>query len=222
MAKSDVKYDAKYITALGYDSLTFLYDPVVRLTTREKTFKAQFIEQVDLKAEQKVLDVGCGTGTLAIALKRSCRAASVHGLDGDPKILSIAGGKIERANIEIFLEQGFSYDLPYEDETFDTVVSSLFFHHLTPENKKQTLREIWRVLKPQAQLHIADWGIPHNRFMATLSKFIERLDGATVTDSFQGLLATYAAETGFEEIRETAYFNTMFGTIRLFAARKEI
>lgn len=217
-----VKSDAKYIPALGFASLTFLYDPLVRLTTREKTFKNALVEQVEIKPGQKILDVGCGTATLTIGLKRTYLEAVVHGLDGDPKILSIAGRKIEREKIEVLLEQGFSYDLPYNDGSFDAVVSSLFFHDLTPENKKRTLREIWRVLKPNGQLHVADWGIPQNRIMATVSKFIEWLDGATVTDSFQGLLAKYAVETGFDEVRETGYFNTMFGTIRLFGAVKEI
>ena len=215
MAKNE-----KYVPALSFDSLTFLYDPIVRWTTRENEFKTKLVEQANVQAEQKVLDVGCGTATLTIALKKSCPEAAVHGLDGDGKILSIARKKIQRENVEVFLEQGFSNSLPYESGSFDCVVSSLFFHHLTPENKKETLREIWRVLKPNGDLHIADWGKPQNLLMVLLSKPIEWLDGATVKDSFQGLLAGYLAETNFDAVRETARFNTFFGTNRLLRAKK--
>lgn len=215
MAKNE-----KYVPALSFDSLTFLYDPIVRWTTRENEFKTKLVEQANVQAEQKVLDVGCGTATLTIALKKSCPEAAVYGLDGDGKILSIARKKIQRENVEVFLEQGFSNSLPYESGSFDCVVSSLFFHHLTPENKKETLREIWRVLKPNGDLHIADWGKPQNLLMVLLSKPIEWLDGATVKDSFQGLLAGYLAETNFDAVRETARFNTFFGTNRLLRAKK--
>ena len=211
----------RYIPALGFDSLTFFYDPVVRWTTREKEFKTRLVEQVGIKAGQNVLDGGCGTATLTIALKQSCPQAVVHGLDGDAKILSIASGKMSRENAEIFLGQGFSDSLPYENGSFDCVVSSLFFHHLTPESKKQTLREICRVLKPSGELHIADWDKPQNLPTRVASKFIEWLDGATTRDSFQGLLLNYIVTTGFVEARETAYFNTAFGTIRILQAKKE-
>lgn len=210
----------KYIPALGFDSLTFLYDPVVRLTTRERRFKAALVKLAKLKPRQKVLDVGCGTATLAIALKKACPQATVHGLDGDGRILSIAWRKTQKEKVEVFLEQGFSFDMPYEASSFDCVVSSLFFHHLTPENKKRTLREIWEVLKPNGELYVADWGKPQNLLMRFVSKFIEGLDGATTKDSFQGLLSDYAVETGFDEVCEAGYLNTMFGTIRLLQAKK--
>ncbi len=217
--KAAVKKE-KYVPALSFGSLTFLYDPIVRWTTREKEFKTRLVDQADVKAGQKILDVGCGTATLAIALKKRCTAAIVHGLDGDPKILAIARRKTQRENIKVFLEQGISYSLPYENASFDCVVSSLFFHHLTPENKKNTLREIWRVMKPKGSLHIADWGKPDGRLMVLASKPVEWLDGPTVKDSFQGLLASYLTETGFDEVAETARFNTFFGTTQLLRAKK--
>lgn len=216
-----MKKNEKYVPALSFDSLTFLYDPIVRWTTREKEFKTKLVEQANVQAEQKVLDVGCGTATLTIALKKSCPEAAVHGLDGDGKILSIARKKIERENIEIFLEQGFSNSLPYESDSFDCAVSSLFFHHLTTENKKKTLREIWRVLKPNGELHIADWGKPTNLLMKIASLPVEWLDGTTAKDSFQGMLQNLIAEAGFKEIIETARFDSIFGTIRLQQAQKK-
>jgi ubiquinone/menaquinone biosynthesis C-methylase UbiE len=152
----------KYIPALSFDFLTPLYDPVVALTSREKSFKPELVRQTALQPGGRALDLGCGTATLTIALKKSCPQAVVFGLDGDAKILEIARRKAEKANAEIKLDEGFSFELPYPDGYFDSVVSSLFFHHLTPENKQKTLAEVFRVLKPEGILNIADWGRPAN------------------------------------------------------------
>lgn len=210
----------KYIPALSYDFLTPLYDPIVALTTREKTFRRELTRQVDLGPSQCILDVGCGTATLTIALKTLCPSAEVFGLDGDRKILVRARRKAEKAGVEIAFDEGLSYELPYDDEFFDKVVSSLFFHHLTPENKLRTLTEIYRVLKPGGFLHIADWGVPSNLLMRIASLPVQWLDGATTLDSYQGKLPAAIKEAGFVEVAENASFDTVFGTTRLLKAEK--
>ena len=114
-----------------------------------------------------------------------------------------------------------SFDLPYEDESFDRVVSSLFFHHLTRENKLKTLREVKRVLKSNGEFHIADWGLPANLLMKGSSRLIQLLDGSeTTADSFNGLLPKLMTDAGFEAVEETNSFNSLFGTIRLHQSRK--
>jgi cyclopropane fatty-acyl-phospholipid synthase-like methyltransferase len=72
-----------FIPALRYHWLTRFYDPIVRLTTRESTFKGTLLRQADIQAGHRVLDLGCGTGTLATMVKRSYRSAEVFGLDAD-------------------------------------------------------------------------------------------------------------------------------------------
>ena len=211
----------KYVPALSYDFLTPLYDPIVALTTREKTFKRELLRQIDLRAGKRTLDLGCGTATLTIDLKRSCPQAEVFGLDGDAKILALAGRKVEKADVEVALDAGLSYEMPYAGGFFDSVVSSLFFHHLTPENKQKTLAEIFRVLKSGGFLHVADWGKPANLLMKIASLPIEWLDGATTKDSFRGKLPELMAEAGFSEVIETASFDSVFGTIRLHRAEKK-
>lgn len=212
----------KYTPALSYDFLTPLYDPIVALTTREKTFKRELLRQVDLRAGMQTLDLGCGTATLTVAMKQSCRQAEVFGLDGDAKILELARRKVEKAGLEIALDAGLSYKMPYADGFFDSVVSSLFFHHLTPENKRKTLAEVLRVLKPSGSLHVADWGKPANLLMKIASLPVQWLDGATTKDSFGGKLPELMTQAGFTAINETANFGTFFGTIRLHKARKPI
>ncbi|HMQ04373.1 MAG: methyltransferase domain-containing protein [Acidobacteria bacterium] len=210
-----------YIPALGYDWLTPLYDPVVRLTSREAAFKRALVEQSRPAAGQQILDLACGTGTLALLLKGAEPQTDVFGIDGDPKILKIAAAKANNANADIRFDEAMSFDLPYADASFDRVFSSLFFHHLTWEKKMKTLEECLRVLRIGGELHVADWGLPANPMMRIASGVIRLLDGAeTTSDSFEGRLPTLIRDVGFERVEETNYYNTLFGTIRLHRARK--
>ena len=213
--------DEKYIPALSYYWLTPIYDPVVRLTTREKLFKKALVSQCGIKPGQRALDIACGTGTLAILLKQSSPTAEICAIDGDQQILKIAKNKARRAGIAIQFDHGLSNDLPYTDASFDCVVSSLFFHHLFRKDKLKTLLEVKRILKPLGEFHVADWGLAANSLMKVLSRSIQLLDGfETTADSFDGLLPELMMESGFAAVEETYSFNTLFGTIRLHTSRR--
>lgn len=210
----------EYVSALRFESLTALYDPVVRLTTREIAFKSRLVGEVSSNPGERILDVGCGTGTLAIALKKGFPQSIVHGLDGDEKILAIALRKIRRERVEVLLDKAFSDALPYNNGYFHTVVSSLFFHHLTLKAKQDTLAEIFRILQPGGLLHVADWGKPSSFLMKAASLPVQWLDGKTTKDSYGGKLPDLITTAGFREVVETAAFNTAFGTLRLHKAKK--
>ena len=210
----------KYIPALSFNFLTPFYDSAVKLTTREKLFKEKLAEQIEIIPNGRLLDLACGTATLTIALKQKFPQAEIHGLDGDAKILRIARDKASNNKAEIIFTEAFSTELPYPDNYFDAVVSSLFFHHLTPENKLKTLKETQRVLKPDGNLYIADWGKSANLLMKIASLQIQWLDGATTKDSYQGKLPELMTEAGFSNIIETADYNTVLGTLRLHRAEK--
>ncbi|MEP7148464.1 MAG: class I SAM-dependent methyltransferase [Acidobacteriota bacterium] len=212
----------KYIPALSYDWLTPFYDPIVRLTTRERIFKTALVNQSNIKAGHHVLDLACGTGTLTMMLKERSPNAEIIGIDGDAKILQIAKEKANQLDLEIRFDEGMAFSLPYPDESFDRVVSSLFFHHLTRENKLKTLYEVKRVLKPQGSLHVADWGMAANPMMKLMSRVIQFLDGfETTADSFGGMLPEFLTEAEFNAVEETGSFNTLFGTLRLHEAFKK-
>ena len=210
-----------YIPALRFNWLTRFYDPVIALTTREKTFKKRLIKQADIQKGHEVIDIGSGTGTLALWTKRDHPEAQVTGLDGDPQILAIARRKSRKHDLGINFEQGLSYDIPFSDNRFDRGLSSLFFHHLTLENKEKTLREIFRILKPGGELHIADWGKPGNVLMSILFYQIQLLDGFTTTaGNKKGVIPELLKSAGFENVSVVEEISTMFGTMTLYSAVK--
>jgi ubiquinone/menaquinone biosynthesis C-methylase UbiE len=133
--------------------------------------------------------LGCGTGTLALFVKRAHRGAEVFGLDTDPEALKLARTKLEEAGIEARLDQGLASALPCADESFDELFQGCFFHHLPSELKLDVMREVLRVLRPGGEFHIADWGKPTNLAMRLHFVGVQLLDGfATTTDNVRGLL----------------------------------
>ncbi len=210
-----------YSHALRYKILTDFYDPVVAWTCREKTFKRALLKQAFQSPGSRVLDVGCGTGTLTIMLKREHSAVQAVGLDGDEAILNIAKKKAAKAGVELQLDRGFSSEMAYPDADFDKVLSSFFFHHLTHEEKNGTLREVYRVLKPGGELHIADWGKPGNLLLRGGFLIVQLLDGFQTTwANVKGLLPDYIAGAGFQEVEETGQVITPLGSVSLYRARK--
>ena len=213
----------RYVPALRFRALTRVYDPVVRATTREAEFKRRLLAQVGLRPGQRVLDLGCGTGTLAIEAKLAEPGADVVGLDGDPEILGRARSKADASGAEVEFDQGLSTQLPYGDESFDVVLATLFFHHLTTDDKRATSREIVRVLRPGGEVHVADWGEPSDALMMLLSWQIRVLDGLEQTRAnFAGELPAIFAESGLEGATETDRLRTVFGTLALYRARKAL
>ncbi|HEX6622191.1 MAG TPA: class I SAM-dependent methyltransferase [Pyrinomonadaceae bacterium] len=211
----------RYVPALGHDVLTPLYDAVVKWTTPESTFKRRLVRQANIERGQRILDLGCGTATLTLLLKQQHPDADVKGADGDPKILRIARAKAERAGAAVAFDHSMAYALPYPDGSFDRVLSSLMFHHLTREDKSRTFREVRRVLRAGGELHFADFGKPHNALMYAASLPWRLFDGrATTRDNVKGELPPLLRDAGFAEVCETARYMTMFGTLSLFKTRK--
>ncbi len=213
--------ESKYIPALGFSWLTPYYDRVVRLTTREHAFKQALIKQADINSDQIILDLACGTGTLSIWMKEECPHAEIIGIDGDSEILSLAKHKANNVGLSIQFDKAMSYSLPFSDSYFDRIVSSLFFHHLEWEDKVRTAHEVYRVLKPGGQLHVADWGEASNILMRILFFLIQILDGFNNTqDNVSGKLFKLIEDAGFKDVSKRREFSTIFGTMTLYSASK--
>lgn len=216
-----MKSDRSYVPALGLRALTRFYDPVVRLTTREALFKRRLIEQASPAPGDRILDLGCGTGTLAILIKQAQPGAEVLGLDADPEMLARARGKADAEGAEIRFDEGFSDQLPHQDESLDAVVSTLFFHHLTPAVKRATASEIARVLRPGGELHVADWGRPSDPLMGALALGIKLLDGSEPTrENLSGSLPQIFEEAGLATVGQPWQLRTVFGTLALYRAQR--
>lgn len=209
-----------YVPAAGHDWALPLYDPLTRLWGLEAV-RETLVERADLRAGQRLLDIGCGTGSLLVALKRRAPEARVTGLDPDPKALSRARAKAQRAGLTIELDRGFSDRLPYPDRSFDHVFSSFMFHHLQAQEKRATLREVLRVLRPGGVLHLLDFrDHPHKQ-----SLIMRALHSAHLHTKFAGQLESgveaMIAEAGFKlpqvEVRRIFFFGAL-GTYRAVAA----
>ena len=185
---------------------------------REEKFKRDLIAQARLEAGHRVLDLGCGTATLTILAKQLHPGTIIVGLDGDPRILEIGRAKVAKAGVDITLDHGMAFQLPYPDQSFDRVLSSLVLHHLTTENKQRTAREILRVLRLGGELHVADFGKPRTVWSRLISPLMYRLEEAA--DNVQGRLPEIFRQAGFEQVEETAWYATIFGALSLYRARK--
>ena len=215
-----MKEKKDYIPALKYGFLTPFFDLFLGLLTPERKFKGALISEAEIKPGQKILDFGCGTATLTIMAKTSCSEADVAGIDIDEKIIEIAEKKVEKSGLSIEIVHYQGGKLPFEDGTFDKVISSLVFHHLTTIQKNTVLNELYRILKAEGSLLIGDFGKPKNFLMAFLSNLLRLLE--PIDDNIRGKLPKMIRQAGFQEAVETRYFNTVFGTISIYKAIKQL
>jgi len=207
----------KYIPALSLGWLTPFYDLLFKLAMQEQTFKRQLIQQAHIQPGMRVLDLGCGTGTLTILIKQMHPDAEVIGLDGDRIILEIARSKINKAGLNITLDYGLAFQLPYPVNSFDRVLSSLVIHHLMTEDKQRAMLEIQRVLRSGGELHIVDFGKPRNTYSRLVSLVMRRLEEAN--DNIQGLLPEMIQRAGFMQVEETAQHLTIVGGLSFYRAQ---
>ena len=146
-----------FLPAMGKDWLLPLYDPFTRLLGMRR-LHAELAQRAGLAPGQRVLEIGCGTGNLALLVKRRQPGAEVVALDPDPAALARAARKTARAGLSVQLDEGFAGSLPYADDSFDRVLSAFMFHHLDDGEKRAALREVGRVLRPDGSLHLLDFG----------------------------------------------------------------
>jgi ubiquinone/menaquinone biosynthesis C-methylase UbiE len=137
------------------------YDLLIWLLTlgRERRFREKLLEPARLQNGEGVLDVGCGTGALALAAKRRVGpAGTVHGIDAGLEMIARAKHKASRASLDICFHMAHAQSLPFPDAQFDVVLSTVMLHHLPRKVRPQALREMRRVLKPGGRLLAVDFG----------------------------------------------------------------
>jgi len=158
------------------DHAAFVYDffePIL-LLGKQAEYDRHIVSLLELKTEDRVLDLGCGTGVLTrmIADKLDAKAGGVSlGIDAAAKMIRVARKKRESETCRF--EVAAAENLPFETASFDAAVSSLFFHHVPLDLKQQSLSEAYRVLRPQGRLVIADMHIP-TTWMGALVSHVSR------------------------------------------------
>jgi SAM-dependent methyltransferase len=220
MPTAGVMDDAErsFIPAFGKRWLLPLYDPFLWLFKADAT-RRPLIKLAQIKSGFRVLDIGCGTGTMAVLIKQLHPAADVVGIDPDPDALAVCKRKANRAGLAIEFDRGFADHMPYADASFDRVFSSFMFHHLTADEKSATLQEIRRVLKAGASLHLLDFVRPHG----TQSKPSEHGPlvhrGGAVAERIEGRMTAIMDEAGFVDATEVSRGRIFFGAIAYYRAQ---
>lgn len=137
-----------------YDLLAWLY-----LRGREGAFRQHLLDLAGLRRGESVLDVGCGTGTLAIAAKgRVGPTGRVAGIDASAEMIARAERKARRAGVDVAFRQAVVEALPFGDASCDVVLSTMMLHHLPGAAREACAGEIRRVLKPGGRALVVDFG----------------------------------------------------------------
>src|SRR5258706_1930969 len=206
-----------YIPALSFRFLTPFFDFIQKYIVRDIRYKLLLIEQANIQPGHKVLDLGCGTGTLAMMAKAAQPAAEAIGLDADPEMLQMAVTKSAEQKITVKFDVGFAHELPYSDASFDRVLSSIMIHHLKTPEKEKAAYEVFRVLKPGGELHIIDFGKPVTWYGKLLGPFLHRFEEAN--DNIDGKLPEIFGAPGLRTTI-TGHFKTFFGDLAFLSGNK--
>ena len=205
--------DRPYLPGMGRHALLPLYDPVTRLVGA-RAMHRRLVDQADLRPGLRVLEVGCGTGNLALLAARRYPGIVLRGLDPDPRALARAAAKARRAGVPLELDRGYADRLPYPTGGTDRVLSSLMIHHLPADERPAALREIARVLAPGGSLHLVDLGGPgtagHRPHLPRRRTHRHGHDGLD--------LATLLGDAGFAAVRETGRDSNVLGAHTFYRA----
>lgn len=196
-----------FVPGFGREWLLPLYDPVTKLLGLGPARRA-LIAHASLRPWHRVLDIGCGTGTLAVQIKRRQADVEVVGLDPDAKALVRGSLKAKRAGVSVQFDRGFSDALAYPDESFDRVFSSFMFHHLELQEKERTLREVRRVLKPDGRLLLLDFA-GHERSHPRLANNTESIVLALMREAGFVEPKTIEHRTPFAGLMHIVYYEAI-------------
>lgn len=151
-----------------------LYDLQVRLALlgRERAFRERILELARVETGETVLDVGCGTGTLAIAAARRVGpVGAVYGIDASPEMLARARRKAAKAGVEAVFRNAPAQALPFPDAKFDAVLSTVMLHHLPRKDREQCTAEMRRVLKPGGSVLVVEFALAASERKGLLARF---------------------------------------------------
>ena len=184
-----------------YDLLAWLV-----MFGREREFREKVVDLARIKPGESVLDVGCGTGTLAIAAKRRVGpTGKVYGIDASSEMVAIASKKARKKGVEVEFKNEIIEALPFPDAYFDVVLSTLMLHHLPPKVREQGAREMRRVLKPGGRVLVVDFGASERKKKGLLGLVHHRHGHVKLADiitvlNAAGLSVVKSGEVGMRDL----------------------
>lgn len=210
-----------FTPALGRAEWTGFYDTAIAIATREGRWRRALLDAIDPQSGELILDVGCGTGTMLLALRARAPGARLVGLDPDPEVLARAEKKMRGRIDDIALLNGFARDAARHIRDADKVYSSLVFHQVPIAEKQNGFEAILDALKPGGVFHLCDYGLQRTPLMRQLFKQVQNLDGFENTEpNARGVLPALLVQAGFDEIEERTIIPTPTGSISLYRALK--
>ena len=203
------------------DHAAFIYDfmePILMLG-KQNEYDDHIVSLLKLDPSKRVLDLGCGTGVLTrmIADQLNAEAGGISlGIDAAAKMINVARKKRESETCHF--EVAAAEVLPFENSSFDAVVSSLFFHHVPLDLKEKSLSEAFRVLRPKGRLIIADMHTP-TTWMGALVSHVSRwfFLQPQIGENIKGVLPLLIKQAGFDPPKHVC---TYFGYITIFMSQK--
>ncbi len=203
------------------DHVAWLYDPIIEGLSfgRERKFREKTLDYMEFAPTARILDVGCGTGSLTLLVAGQLQApGEAVGIDAAPKMIAIAERKAAAADLPARFYPGVAESLDFPDADFDLVVNSMFTHHIDTELKKSAFAEMERVLKPGGTLVTADVDRPTTPLgwlMGWGARWM--LVQKELADNLRGDLPDLMLGAGFLDVRRVDH---VYGLVSFFVARK--
>jgi ubiquinone/menaquinone biosynthesis C-methylase UbiE len=201
---------------------TPLYDTVNAMAMRQGRWRPRLTARaLDGAGPKRILDLGCGTGEMALAIARVSPTVKLIGVDGDAGVLERAAAKARAEGIELELHEALADRIPLPDANVDCVVSTLMFHHLVPSAKRAALEEARRVLVPGGRLLVCDIGRASDPVMRAAFFAVQLLDGFPNTRAHaRGELPEIISHAGFSAVNVFGRYRTGGGTLDLIEAQR--
>jgi ubiquinone/menaquinone biosynthesis C-methylase UbiE len=207
-----------YPSPFGIAWLTRAYDPLIAHWPAGVRMRQIVRAALDLTPGLRMLELGCGSGRLAVEIKRHFPQVSIQGVDANATILQVARRRAAQAGVEVEFTQGDITELPF-DGSYDRIYSTLVLHHLTMPAKQQALSAARELLDAAGKFVLADFSRPQGRLQALLARTTGIGDHLHTTPPHRDGRFEQAVREHFNSVQSVARLPSLFGTIEVWSCR---